>query len=245
MKRWSLLVCAVVVLAVMLVSEGTARAAGGAETAAVDPMLLAGSRLIGMEYEVMVEALGLTEQQQAQVSEKLIALGKAEADWTKANGAKVEELNEAIRKAREADDREASSKAYRERMALYIQRTADIAPHRAALLAVLTPEQRAKLGTLLLSQRVEKRWRSLQLTDEQKALIAASCEAAVKASPDLDVTDGRAIAAVMRKIFGEARQKVLTDEQREKEDGLPRRRSRRTPTTEEAKPEAAEEEAKD
>lgn len=235
---WGVVVLVLTIMSARTIAVAADEAAAEAPEDAAAVALRAGSRLLDMDYETMVEALALTEEQQAQVKEKLIAAGEAQSAWMQANEAKLDELMAAASKAREAGDREAAGNAFRDRMALYRERTEATAPHMAAVLAVLTPEQKAKLSALVLAARIEERWKSLELTDEQKAAVLALCEAAVEAAPDLDVTDGRAIGSVMRKLYGEAREEVLTDEQRANE---PRRRRRRPqPTETEAKDEEAE-----
>lgn len=179
-----------------------------------DASVAAAGKLLGVDYETMVAELQLTEEQQAAVKEKLAAMAKAKDDWKEANKAEVRELKETAKQARKAGNEERAGELRRQISELRALRDNALAPHKTAVLAVLTPEQKQKWAALVLASQVTRRWRHLQLTEEQQAAILAACQAALKDNLELDLTDEEAVEGAAKELLDELREKVLTEEQR-------------------------------
>jgi Spy/CpxP family protein refolding chaperone len=219
MRRFGLMLCVFSALAFVAVPPRAVSAApeGGDAAKAEARILRSGARIMGSTLEEMVQTLALTEEQQTQVKEKLLALGKADAAWQAENGEKLKELRAAVTQAQKGgDNKEAMKKALGDRKALEAGRTAVVAPLKKAVLAVLTPEQLAKWNAMQLATMVTRRWRKVELTEKQSADILALCEKALKANPELNLSERKTVYPVVKAIADKAYTDILTEEQRAK-----------------------------
>jgi len=178
----------------------------------------------------LVRECKLTAKQQADVKAKIKARDDALAAWDKANAEKVQAAETAAKDARAQNDAEARKKASGELRALRTAREESAAEATAAVLAVLTPEQKAAWNGYQLYQSIAARYRKADLTEEQLAKIKAACAVAAKELGEIDDADQkakRAKRAVTDKLRWAIDVFVLTPEQREAVGKKPARRGRK------------------
>jgi Spy/CpxP family protein refolding chaperone len=132
------------------------------------------------QYDLMARELKPTEQQQAQLKEKIAARDAALAAWTTANAAKVKAAEDAVKAARGGTDADAKKKAADDMKAIRAERDKATAEADAAVLAVLTAEQKTAWDTFKLYQTTVAKYKKITLTEEQSAKIKAACAAAWK-----------------------------------------------------------------
>jgi hypothetical protein len=142
------------------------------------------------EAALMISECKFTAEQQetfkAKVKEKLDAL---EA-WTAANADKLKAAEDASKAARTSTDQAVKKKASDDLKALDAARTSATAKADAAILAVLTAEQKQAWEGVLVYQAQVARYKKVNPTEEQLARIKAACAAAGR-----DMADARAKAA--------------------------------------------------
>ncbi len=171
------------------------------------------------QYDLMVGECKLTDDQQTALKVKVKAKDDALAAWSKANAEKVKTAEDAVQAARSGGDADAKKKAGAAMRALNAERAAATADADAAMLTVLTAEQKAKWQAFLLYQNVMKRFRKVELTDEQTAKVKAACGAAWKELSAVEGdADDKAAKKVKSAIDGKLRwaieNVILTPEQR-------------------------------
>jgi len=188
-------------------------AEGARAAAATDPTRLA--RSLGLDYAAMVAELKLTDEQKAKIEEQIKAGAKAAGEWYRANRDKGKPLQEALRAAREANDREAMQKAAKDMAAFRAEQQAVAAPFRAAVMAVLTPQQKNIWIALTLKTSLLQRLNAVELTPEQTAAVAELCNQAAAANPALDTDDRAALRKAVNELYRSVSKDVLTPEQRE------------------------------
>jgi len=135
------------------------------------------------------------------------------AAWEKANAAKLKEAREAMVEARKNKDRQAMQKARELMRPLIAERRKIEEENKAAVMALLSPAQRAQWKLAETYYQVVGRYARAGLTAEQKKQVRELCAKSAKA---LEGADKRARSALMRKLHAEIEQKILTEEQREK-----------------------------
>jgi len=153
MKRftWLLLGLAVVVLAAspILAAEKAARA----------KKAKGGSDALRGEYAIMASQCELTDAQKADLKAKVKDRVEAQKAWMEANGEKSNAFHEAYKKAR--DDLKALEESRRK-----IETDT-----MAAILATLTPEQKAKWDGFRVYRTLMGRYKRTDLTEEQRTKI--------------------------------------------------------------------------
>ncbi|HUU91498.1 MAG TPA: hypothetical protein VM238_09830 [Phycisphaerae bacterium] len=212
MKRvmWLLLGLAVVVLAAspILAAEKAAKGKKPGRDA---------SALRG-EYAIMASQCELTDQQKADLEAKVKARVEAQKAWMEANGDKASALREAYKKAREAKDEDAAKKARDDLKALEEGRSKIETDTMAAILAVLTPEQKAKWEGFRVYRTLMGRYKRTDLAEEQQTKIrdlaaAAAGDLAGLRSEDKDARNKAREAD--KKLRQTIEENVLTAAQRE------------------------------
>lgn len=169
------------------------------------------------EYAIMASECKLTEDQQTALKAKLAARDAALAEWTKANGEKFKALQEALKKAREAGDKDAAKKASDELKTVEAERAKINAQFQADLQAILTPEQKAAWEVFRLYRAMMARYKKANLTDEQTAKIREACAAAAKeaaAATGDEKTIRKAQADAEAKLRKTIEDTILTAEQK-------------------------------
>jgi len=159
----------------------------------------------------MVKVCGLSEDQQKKISDLMAERGKALKAFQEENKDKYKALSEAAKKARESKDKEAARKAWKDMGALNAQRNEIMKKSQAAVLAVLTDEQRAKWDEYNVLRSVQGRFRGVKLTEEQMAKIKAEY---VKAAAGADMSDQKARQKVIRDLAVKVGDEILTDDQK-------------------------------
>lgn len=201
---------AVTLVAGLAAGALTARERGGKRKSAQEPEV--------SQLELMVKELKLSDQQQAQLKEKIKARDDAVVAWNQANADKIKAAEEAGKKARESKDAADRKQAGAVNKELQAARAAATAEADAAILAALTDEQKAAWGGLQLYKTVMSRYRKVELTEDQQAKIKAACTAA---AAELAAAQGDEKAA--KKAKGSVNEKlqwaidvvILTPEQRQ------------------------------
>ena len=188
-------------------------------------------------FDRLVRECKLTEKQQADVKAKIKVRDDALAAWDKANAEKVEAAEAAVKDARDKQDDDARKKASGELRALRTAREESGAEAAAAVLAVLTPDQKAAWAAHQLYQSIAARYRRAQLTQEQLAKVKSACAFAAREIGEIgdDVSrPERARREITNKLRWAINVLVLTPEQRETLARKPGRRGRKpkqeTPT---------------
>ncbi len=222
MKRftWLLLGLAVVVLATSPILA--------AQKAGKGKRSKGGSDAMRGEYAIMASQCELSDQQKTDLGAKVKARKEAQAAWQQANGEKQKALREAQKKAKEAGDKDAMKKARDDLKALDAGRRKIDADTMAAILAVLTPEQKVKWQAFQMYRTLMRRYKRLNPTEAQTAKIREAAAAAAKdlgvAGDDKESRKKRAEADKnLRKTIEET---ILTPEQREALQKKPEKKPR-------------------
>jgi len=182
-------------------------------------------------FDQLARECKLTAKQQADAKEKLKAHEAALAAWDKANAQKVEAAEAAAKDARAGSDADAKKKTSAELRALRTAREESAAQATAAVLTVLTPEQKAAWDGYQLYRSIAARYRRAELTEEQLAKVKAGCAVAAKQLAEIgdDPKAKRAERAITSKLRWAIDVFVLTPEQREALGRKPTRKGRKTP----------------
>ncbi|HUT35881.1 MAG TPA: Spy/CpxP family protein refolding chaperone [Planctomycetota bacterium] len=200
----------VVALVALMVGQAVAGERGGRRGAGKEPAV--------SEYDLMVRELKLTEQQQADLKVKIKAREDAVAAWNTANAEKLKAAEDAAKAARTGADPAAKKQAAENLKALHAQCDEATAEASAAVLAVLTPEQKKAWEAFKLYETVAGRYKKLTLTEEQQAKIKAACAAAWKELEENQGDDKSAKKArteINNKLRWAIEVVILTPEQRE------------------------------
>ena len=89
------------------------------------------------------------------------------------------------------------------------------------IVAILTPEQKAKWAGFTLYRSVMRRYKRCKLVADQDKQIRDACAAAAKTMPA--TTDRKGRGAAMKKLYKDIEEKILTDDQREELKKKPER----------------------
>lgn len=169
------------------------------------------------EADQMAAECKLTADQQATLKEKVKAKVAALEAWLKTNGEKLKAAQEAAKAARAGTDTAAKKKAAADLRAIETERDSALAQADAAILAVLTPEQKADWDAARLYQTTIARYKKVNPTEEQQAKIKAVCKAAAAELAGLTDDDRKtkqARAAVPGKLRFAIEEAILTPEQK-------------------------------
>jgi Spy/CpxP family protein refolding chaperone len=205
-------------LAAMLAAAPVATAeektpAAQEKAAAVDK----GDKLRG-EYAIMTAECKLTEEQQNTLKVKVAARRDAQEAWMKTNGSKLESLQEAVKRPKDPNDKEAIKRASEELKALEAGRLSIQATFEADLKAMMTPEQQSLWGAFRLYRPLMGRYKKLNLTEEQTKKVKDASAAAAKELGEVKGDDKearKAKADVEAKLRKTVEETILTAEQRE------------------------------
>lgn len=166
------------------------------------------------EYAIMVKILEMDEAQQEKLKQAVADRQTALAAWEKGpNGAKYQDLRKASNEARKAGKKDELKQLREQMKSLQQERTQLMAEQSAKILALLTPEQKLKWSGFTLYRDCMRRYKRLNLKDEQTKLVRGMCDAAAKELGDK--TDRKARGTAMRKLQKDIEEKVLDDAQRE------------------------------
>ncbi|OPX25326.1 MAG: hypothetical protein B1H04_00035 [Planctomycetales bacterium 4484_123] len=166
--------------------------------------------LRGMHAQ-MVKVCDLSEDQQKQIAELNAQRAKELTAFREENKAKYEALREALKKAREAKDKEAAKKAWAEYSALRGKKNAIVKKFRDAVMEVLTPEQKAKWDQYQALLDVKRRISPAKLTAEQEEQVKA---AYVKLAAGTEATTAKGRSTLLAKLYAQVEKEVLSPEQR-------------------------------
>ena len=191
------------------------------------------------QFDLIVGECQLTDDQQTALKAKVKARDDALAAWSTANAEKVEAADAAAKAARSGTDANAKKQAGAAVKALATERAAATADADAAMLTVLTDEQKAKWQAFLMYQNVMKRFRKVELTEEQTAKVKAACGAACKELSALgtdadDKSAKKEKSAIDGKLRWAIENVIMTAEQRASVATPPRGRKAAGGTTAEA-----------
>ena len=166
--------------------------------------------LRGMHAQ-MIKVCDLSEDQQKRIAELAAERSKALKDFNTENAEKIKALSDEQKKAREAKDKEALKKARDEYSALRAKQNEITKKSQDDIMAVLTPEQKAKWDEYQAVLTVKRRFRGIELTEDQVAKIKA---AYVKTAAGADMTTEKGRRGAYAKLYAEVQKEVLTEEQR-------------------------------
>ena len=214
----SLTWCALAALAAMLAAAPVATAeektpAAQEKPAAVDK----GDKLRG-EYSMMAAECKLTEEQQNTLKDKIAVRRDAQEAWMKANGSKLETLQEAAKRPKDPNDKEAIKRAAEELKALEADRFNIQATFDADVKAMMTPEQQQEWAAFRLYRPMMGRYKRLTLTEEQTKKIKEAAAATAKELAEVKGDNKAAWGAKMdieAKLRKNIEETILTAEQRE------------------------------
>ncbi len=168
----------------------------------------------GGYYGIMMKVLEMDEAQKAKLMQAVQDSQKALKDWEAGpNGVKYKELAAARKQAAKDKDKEKAKSISQQLRSLQKERAEIQAAQRAQVLSVLTPGQRAAWAGHELYTSVMRRYKRVELTDDQKLKLKDHC--VTKAATMPDASDRRARGQALKKLYAEIDEKILTDEQRE------------------------------
>lgn len=167
-------------------------------------------RLRGMHAQ-MAKVCGMSEEQQ----EELIRLNakryEAWKQFKTSTTEKLKVLQARIAEARKNNDKEALKEAYSEIRSLRIKQREIYEHWKAKMMAILTPEQKARWDRYQAMLAIKRRFKSAGLTAEQMEKIeAAYTKFVVGAGP----SDKKARREALKKLNDYIRTEILTDAQR-------------------------------
>jgi Spy/CpxP family protein refolding chaperone len=192
----------------LLTSLAGAADAGGKDAKAAKPAAPKG------EYAIMAKVLEMDSTQTAKLTEAVEASQKALKAWDDSDsGKKYKEFEDALKKAKADKDKE-KSKSLGDQMKPLAKERSDLQEaQKANIMALLSPEQKAKWAGFVVYRTVIGKYKRVDPTDDQDKQIRQLCEAAAKGMPD--ASDKKAHGEAIKKLTDEIEQKVLTDAQRE------------------------------
>jgi len=166
------------------------------------------------EYGIMASVLKFDDAQKAKLIEVVKANKTAEQEWAaSADGQKMQELSKAYAEARKGDDKEKAKSLSTQLKALKESRAKLATAGKERVMAVLSDEQKTAWAAFGLQRTAMRRYKRLNLTEDQLKQVTELCAEAVKNRPA--GTDRKALAAANKKLMGDIAEKVLTDAQRE------------------------------
>jgi Spy/CpxP family protein refolding chaperone len=170
------------------------------------------------EYAIMAVECKLTDDQQKALRDKITARRDAQEAWMKANGAKLESLQEAVKTPKDPNDKEAIKRAAAELKALEADRLKIQTAFDADVRAIMNPEQQVAWEAFRLCRAAMGRYKRLILTDEQTKKIKEACAAPAKEIAEIK-GDEKAVKTARGQIEAGLRKNIeetiLTAEQRE------------------------------
>ncbi len=160
-------------------------------------------------YEQIAKDVGLSEAQRAEFEAAIVAKNEAVKAWDAgADGQKLADLKKQAGEARKAKDKETADRLREEMKPLEEARKTLLADREAAVMAVLTDEQRSQWATTRLTEGVLKSCRKMNLSESQQAEVRRLCSAAAAKGGDAK--------ALQKDVMKQVQEEVLTDEQKAK-----------------------------
>jgi Spy/CpxP family protein refolding chaperone len=179
----------------------------------------------GGYYGIMMKVLEMDEAQKAKLMQAVQDSQKALKDWTAGpSGTKYKELTEARKQAAKDKDKEKVKSISQQLRELQKERAEIQAAQRAAVLDILTPQQKATWAGHELYTSVMRRYKRVDLADDQKAKLKELCTAKAATMPA--ASDRRARGQALKKLYEEIDGNILTDEQREALKRKPEKKAR-------------------
>ena len=177
----------------------------------------------------LVRECTLGEDQQAEVRAKIKARDEILAKWDNENAERMQAAEIAAQDAKDANDADKKKEAGRTLRELRTEREESAGDAGAAILKVLTPDQKAAWQGYLLYQSTVKRYRRAELDEEQQKKIRDACDVAAKelGEVDQDAKPGKAQKAINEKLRWAIDIFVLTGEQREALTRKPTRKGKK------------------
>lgn len=170
------------------------------------------------EYAIMAAECKLTPEQQETLKAKVAARRDAQEAWMKANGSKLEALQEAVKQPKDPNDKEAVQRAAEQLKALEADRLKIQATFEADLRAMMTPEQRQDWEAFKLYRPMMARYKKLNLAEGQVQKIRDAAAAAAKELAEAKGDEKAAMGAkteIVAKLRKTVEETILTAEQRE------------------------------
>jgi len=166
--------------------------------------------------EIMIEELKISGDQKAKLEAKFKAVEEAGAAWDKANAEKIQAADEAAAAAK-GGDAEAKKKASTARRELSSARAEALVDAEAAVLTVLTAEQKIAWAGYELYETTIRRFRRVEWTEDQQAKIKAACAIAAKqqAAEEAEGTKKKRGGSPTDKLRWAIEFVIMTPEQRE------------------------------
>ena len=166
--------------------------------------------------EIMVEELKIGGDQKAQLEAKFKAVEEAGAAWDKTNAEKIKAAEEAAAAAK-GGDADAKKKASTAKRELSSARAESLVDAEAAVLTVLTDEQKAAWEGYTLYETTVKRYRRTEFTEDQQAKIKAACAIAAKqqAAEEAEGAKKKKGGSVTDKLKWAIEAVIMTPEQRQ------------------------------
>jgi Spy/CpxP family protein refolding chaperone len=171
------------------------------------------------EYAMMASECKLSDEQKTRLEAAVKAKSDATAAWDKANATKLEDLRKQQADAREKKDADALKRIAGEMKPLTDARAKIESDQQAAILGVLTSDQRTAWEGFKLYRQAMARFKRVEPTDEQTAKIRSLCDQGGK---DQAAVQGDAAAVrkgqaeIQKKLAAAIEADVLTAGQREK-----------------------------
>ncbi|MFB3893711.1 MAG: Spy/CpxP family protein refolding chaperone [Phycisphaerae bacterium] len=168
------------------------------------------------QYAEMVSVCELSDEQVAKLEQKVAAMRETSSAFWKDNQEKLTKLNKDLIDARAAKDDQKVKQLQDEIKALYDKSRQLFAESQAAILAVLTPQQRITWDSYNLRKSLTTvRYRRITLTPEQEKKLQEFCDEAAKEVGNLkDTTDYAAYNAIQNSVAAKF-DPLLTPEQKE------------------------------
>ena len=166
--------------------------------------------------EIMIEELKIGGDQKAQIEAKFKAVEEAGAAWDEANAEKIKAAEEAAAAAK-GGDVDAKKKASTAKRELSGARAEALADAEAAILTVLTDEQKVAWAGYALYESTVRRFRKMEFTEDQQAKIKAACAIAATqmAAEEAEGTKKKKGGSVTDKLKWAIEAVIMTPEQRQ------------------------------
>ncbi|MHB0937928.1 MAG: Spy/CpxP family protein refolding chaperone [Armatimonadota bacterium] len=154
------------------------------------------------EFAMIRQLVKLTPEQETKLKAQAKAYAAAETKWETANGEKARKLEGQIRAAQA------------ELNALQAAQEKIEADNHAAILAILTAQQKTELTAAELQQVMSSRLAPVKLTEKQAARVTSLCQTAAVDLNKLPEADRNARLKVLQKLTQSIDEQVLTAAQR-------------------------------
>jgi hypothetical protein len=224
-------------VAMLLVAESAPASEAGGKKPPKKPSM----RLRG-EWAIMASHLKLDDEQKAKIIGALTATKEANAEKRKELAAKSKELMAQAKAARKAGQKDKYAELRKQARDLAAEMRALSKNEMAAVMAILSDEQKAEYRAYSVDRYVRARLgrKEVKLTDEQTTKIGEIAKAALAALEG--EPDGDAMKTLRATVLEKATKEVLTDEQRaayEKRGGRGKKERKRPPKRDEGAGEEA------